>query len=169
MADASALDILKQAGDNLQRLFSPSVPCGQLTASVNGVWVCPNGKNVLHVCRGSLIGESRGGASVSLMGGAYIFMGGAYYSLCLLNLISVQVIAGRPLSLQASSPPPNGARFLPQALGLPMASCGPSSLMASSSAWPQKTLPPAGSSRSSALNQGQPSTACLPLLKLSGA
>ena len=59
MQDSSALTILRSAmaspGQNLARLLGGDKG-GLLRAGTNGIWVCPGHKNVLHVCRGSLIG-----------------------------------------------------------------------------------------------------------------
>ena len=61
MQDVTTLDSLKNLASSLdpQNLAKvlQSQQGGLLAAGVNGVWVCPGFKHVLHVCRGSLMGE----------------------------------------------------------------------------------------------------------------
>lgn len=61
MKDPTALDLLKSFStkfDPQKLTYLLSAQSGGLVAGQNGIWVCPDYKNVVHVCRGNVEGKS---------------------------------------------------------------------------------------------------------------
>ncbi len=60
MQDQTPMDTFLSMMDvqqSLGKLVHQHGKGGLISARVKGVWVCPEFKNKLHVCRGSLLGE----------------------------------------------------------------------------------------------------------------
>ena len=56
MQDSTALGMLKSLMEVPQKMAKMSSG-GLVAATQQGIWLCPDFKHILHVCRGSLLGN----------------------------------------------------------------------------------------------------------------